>query len=117
METPLKAFKGDQASQHIQGRNKVAGWHPESGDGAVGTYNDVAEVVVEGNTVQVADYYSKDGASEQVQTVQGKNLLDMTKLINIRADTTGAWDGTTLTVTGTWHCAVPMQLCVIQLIE
>lgn len=62
---------------------KLAGYHTEtkSGDSVSfgDTYNDVADVELTGNTVQMSDWYAKDGLSSQVQTVQGKNLFDKSK--------------------------------------
>lgn len=65
-------------------QEKLAGYHTEtqSGDSVSfdDTYNDTADVELTGNTVQASDYYAKDGLSSQVQTVQGKNLIDKSRL-------------------------------------
>lgn len=72
-------YRGDHRPVNIyQGRNKIAGWKEEikSGESIVVegvTYNDVADVIVEGNTVQKSDYYGKDGELTQASDYYAKN--------------------------------------------
>lgn len=78
--TPLKAFKGQYKPVNIyKGDTKLAGWHHENqvGEGMTfdNTYNDALDKCeLSGSTVQMAEYYEKQGLSTQVQTVLGKNL-------------------------------------------
>lgn len=69
----IRAYKGDHSPINIyQGTDKVDGFHDETQVGTSAsfsnTYNDEAGVVVKGNTVQVSDWYAKDGLSSQAGT-------------------------------------------------
>lgn len=80
--------KGDlHPAEFYKGDIKYAGFHDEVKSGTAvdfsQTYNDTAEVVVEGETVQISDWYAKDGLSSQVVTVQGKNLFSIANNGNI----------------------------------
>lgn len=62
---------------------RIAGWLTETKSGEAvdfeNTYNDTADVVVKGKTLQKSEWVRKEGQTSQAQTVQGKNLFDYTK--------------------------------------
>jgi hypothetical protein len=80
---PVVPYFGDYKPLNIyQGHAKIAGWHNEerTGDTAVeweDTYNDRVGGYVHGQSELQAEYYASEGDSEQIQTVQGKNLLSL----------------------------------------
>lgn len=68
-----KLYKGDHSPVNLyRGEQKIAGWKDEVQVGEAvnfsNSYNDVAEVVIEGNTVQQSDWYAKEGLSSQANT-------------------------------------------------
>lgn len=71
-----KAYKGDYGPLNVyKGSNKMTGWKNDSKSGSsvsfVDTYNDVADVTVDGETVQVSDWYGKDGLLTQFTNAAG----------------------------------------------
>jgi hypothetical protein len=79
----VKLYKGDHKPLNVyKGSEKYGGYHEEtiSGESAgfINTYNDTADVLVHGNTVQKSDYYVKEGLSSQYQDTKtlGKNLFN-----------------------------------------
>lgn len=82
----ITPYRGDYKPVNIyQGAQKIAGWHDvaRTGDSALewdDTYNDRVAGYVHGQSELQAEYYASEGDSEQVQTVQGKNLFDAYKM-------------------------------------
>lgn len=83
-----RPYEGDHRPLNIfDADSKIEGWHEVAHTdvtevSVVGTYNDSAEVTVKGNTVQVSDWYAKDGLSSQYQDTKtiGKNLFNREEL-------------------------------------
>lgn len=78
-----KAYKGDHKPINVyKGDTKMTGWKNETKSGAsvsfADTYNDVADVTVEGDTVQVSDWYSKDGVLSQYSDTKVTTQLVVT---------------------------------------
>lgn len=75
-KTPARLYKGE---------TKIDGWETQTKTGESvsfeNTYNDTADVIISGNTVQSSDYHAVEGMSTQAQTVQGKNLFDKSAII------------------------------------
>jgi len=100
-----KPYKGDHGAVSLyHGSSKIGGYHTESQTGVQSaafqkTYNDTADVIVYGDTVQASDYYAKDGLLTQYQDtkVMGKNLFNSDKFY-LENSNQLSWDGTALTV-------------------
>lgn len=81
----LVPYHGDNRPLNVyRGGKKIAGYHDEerSGDGPHewdDTYNDRVSGEIHGNGDLQSEYYAFERDSEQVQTEQGKNLLDPAK--------------------------------------
>ena len=82
----LVPYHGDNRPLNVyHGGKKIAGYHDEerSGDGPHewdDTYNDRTSGEIHGNGDLQSEYYSFERDSEQVQTVQGKNLFDLYRI-------------------------------------
>jgi len=85
---PLKDMSGNNCAVYWEnkkpvnmylGDTKIAGWIPSTKQGEsvsfTDTYNDTAEVIIEGNTVQESDYYAKNGLSSQNGTPTPDNPI------------------------------------------
>jgi hypothetical protein len=69
----ITMYQGDHKPVERRRNNiRIAGWVNSTKSGTSlqfdNCYNDFADVVVEGNTVQASDYYAKDGLSSQAGT-------------------------------------------------
>jgi hypothetical protein len=77
----MKPYRGYRKPVNVYyGDKKVAGWKNSTQTGNnltfQTTYNDTADVVVKGKSLQKSEWVHKTGESGQVQTEQGKNLFD-----------------------------------------
>jgi len=67
-----------------EGYDKVTGWHSETQTGSnqqfENTYNDTADIVVKGNTIQKSEWVNKTGLLSQ-PVLTGKNIVNATNQI------------------------------------